>query len=115
MWRLQLRRAGGLQQRGLHVVAMARAWRPDMNDVDRLSQGALLLESIRRAACCTHRRAAASTPIKRCACHPPLATTPTAHKAGGAAKKRGTGSRNIPHRINTDERAVYDAAKKKAR
>eukprot|EP00775_Hariotina_reticulata_P007501 gene7501-7711_t len=49
---------------------MARPWRPDMNDVDRLSKG-------------------------------------------GAAKNRGTGNFNIPHRLNADERPVYEAAKKK--
>lgn len=54
----------------LNVVAMAQPWRPDMNDVDRLSKG-------------------------------------------GAAKRRGTGSFNIPHRLNSDERPVYEAAKKK--
>lgn len=52
------------------MVAMARPWRPDMNDVDRLSKG-------------------------------------------GAAKRRGTGSFHIPHRLNSDERPVYEAAKKK--
>lgn len=56
--------------RGSYVVAMARPWRPDMNDVDRLSKG-------------------------------------------GAAKRRGTGSFHIPHRLNSDERPVYEAAKKK--
>lgn len=32
---------------------------------------------------------------------------------GGAAKRRGTGSFHIPHRLNSDERPVYEAAKKK--
>ncbi|WIA11743.1 hypothetical protein OEZ85_011838 [Tetradesmus obliquus] len=49
---------------------MAKPWRPDMNDVDRLSKG-------------------------------------------DGAKKRGTGNYNIPHRLNSDERPVYEAAKKK--
>lgn len=57
--------------RGVYVVAMARPWRPEMDDVDRLSKG-------------------------------------------GAAKRRGTGSFHIPHRLNSDERPVYEAAKKKA-
>ena len=56
--------------RGVFVAAMARPWRPEMDDVDRLSKG-------------------------------------------GAAKRRGTGSFHIPHRLNSDERPVYEAAKKK--
>ncbi len=32
---------------------------------------------------------------------------------GDAAKVRGTGSRQIPHRLNAEERELYDAAKKK--
>lgn len=56
--------------RGVFVVAMARPFRPGMDDVDRLSKG-------------------------------------------GAAKRRGTGSFHIPHRLNSDERPVYEAAKKK--
>ncbi|KAK9813952.1 hypothetical protein WJX73_006411 [Symbiochloris irregularis] len=32
---------------------------------------------------------------------------------GDAAKKRGTGSRQVPHRLNTDERKLYDLAKEK--
>ncbi|GIL79654.1 hypothetical protein Vretimale_12251 [Volvox reticuliferus] len=32
---------------------------------------------------------------------------------GGPAKVRGTGSRRIPHRLNTEERNLYDLAKKK--
>ncbi len=54
------------------TVAMAKPWRPDMNDVDRLSRG-------------------------------------------DGARKRGTGNFNIPHRLNQDERPVYEAAKKKVR
>jgi hypothetical protein len=49
---------------------MAKPWRPDMNDVDRLSKG-------------------------------------------GGARKRGTGNTNIPHRLNNEERPVYESAKKK--
>jgi hypothetical protein len=56
--------------RGVYVIAMARPWRPSMDDVDRVSKG-------------------------------------------GAAKRRGTGSFHIPHRLNSDERPVYEAAKKK--
>ena len=33
---------------------------------------------------------------------------------GDAAKERGTGSRQIPHRLNADERKIYDIAKSKA-
>jgi len=50
---------------------MARPFRPEMDDVDRLSKG-------------------------------------------GASKRRGTGSFHIPHRLNSDERPVYEASKKKA-
>ncbi|GIL52476.1 hypothetical protein Vafri_8342 [Volvox africanus] len=32
---------------------------------------------------------------------------------GGPAKVRGTGSRRIPHRLNAEERTLYDLAKKK--
>ena len=32
---------------------------------------------------------------------------------GGAAKNRGTGSRRVPHRLNSEERGLYDLAKKK--
>jgi len=32
---------------------------------------------------------------------------------GQAAKRRGVGSRAVPHRLNSDERVAYDAAKKK--
>ncbi|PNW72006.1 hypothetical protein CHLRE_16g686350v5 [Chlamydomonas reinhardtii] len=32
---------------------------------------------------------------------------------GGRAKVRGTGSRKIPHRLNAEERGLYDMAKKK--
>ncbi|KAF8071014.1 hypothetical protein HT031_001095 [Scenedesmus sp. PABB004] len=56
--------------RRLLVVAMARPWRPEPDDVDRLSRG-------------------------------------------DGAKRRGTGNFNIPHRLNADERPVYEAAKKK--
>ncbi len=34
---------------------------------------------------------------------------------GGPAKVRGTGSRKIPHRLNAEERGLYDLAKKKVR
>ena len=34
---------------------------------------------------------------------------------GEGAKVRGTGCRDIPHRLNADERPAYDAAKKKVR
>jgi hypothetical protein len=30
---------------------------------------------------------------------------------GEAAKRRGTGSREVPHRLNAEERAVWDLAK----
>ena len=33
---------------------------------------------------------------------------------GEAAKRRGTGSRDVPHRLNADERAVWDLAKVRA-
>ena len=32
---------------------------------------------------------------------------------GGGARKRGTGNTNIPHRLNNEERPVYESAKKK--
>lgn len=32
---------------------------------------------------------------------------------GEGASVRGTGSRSIPHRLNADERRVYESAKKK--
>lgn len=34
---------------------------------------------------------------------------------GDAAKVRGTGSRQIPHRLNAEERTLYEQAKKKVR
>ncbi len=33
---------------------------------------------------------------------------------GDAARVRGTGSRDVPHRLNQEERKLYDAAKRKA-
>ena len=33
---------------------------------------------------------------------------------GDAAKRRGTGSRQVPHRLNADERKLYELAKQKA-
>ena len=33
---------------------------------------------------------------------------------GNAAKQRGTGSRRVPHRLNADERKLYELAKQKA-
>lgn len=33
---------------------------------------------------------------------------------GDAAKSRGTGSRQVPHRLNAEERKLYDLAKQKA-
>ncbi len=32
---------------------------------------------------------------------------------GKSAKTRGTGSRNVPHRLNSDERKIYELAHKK--
>lgn len=32
---------------------------------------------------------------------------------GNAARQRGTGSRQVPHRLNTEERKLYDLAKDK--
>src|SRR5690348_9661925 len=58
-------------RRAVYVVAMARPWRPEMDDVDRLSRGE------------------------------------------GVKRKRGTGSFHIPHRLNSEERPVYETAKKK--
>ncbi|GLC40782.1 hypothetical protein PLESTM_001111500 [Pleodorina starrii] len=58
------------RQRGRLIVAMAKPWRPSMDDVDSISRG-------------------------------------------GPAKVRGTGSRRIPHRLNAEERTLYDLAKKK--
>jgi hypothetical protein len=32
---------------------------------------------------------------------------------GRPAKKKGTGSRGVPHRLNSDERVLYDLARRK--
>ena len=32
---------------------------------------------------------------------------------GKPAKKKGTGSRGVPHRLNSDERVLYDLARRK--
>ena len=34
-------------------------------------------------------------------------------RRGKAAKSRGTGSRNVPHRLNAEERKIYELAHKK--
>jgi hypothetical protein len=64
-------RCFSISRRAVYVVAMARPWRPEMDDVDRLSRGE------------------------------------------GVKRKRGTGSFHIPHRLNSDERPVFETAKKK--
>lgn len=68
-------------------------FRPSLDDVERISKGeaqtvAVLSRLHAQNICCTH-------------------------PAGDGAKRRGTGSRQVPHRLNADERKQYDLAKQK--
>jgi hypothetical protein len=68
---------------------------------------ALLLLPPQRVSGCT----TALTVVHRlpwpCAAH--------AHGRGEGAKRRGTGSFHIPHRLSADERPIFEASKKKVR
>lgn len=78
------------------TVAMARVWRPDMNDVDRLSKGD---GAKKRGMYCCH----------------PIPEPNEQYNCTSVVVAAGTGNFNIPHRLNLDERPVYEAAKKKVR
>lgn len=57
-------------------------------------------------------RAAASSSAEASVWRPTLRDVDSLSR-GDAAKERGTGSREIPHRLNADERKIYDIAKEK--
>jgi hypothetical protein len=88
----------------------AQPWRPSMDDVDRC--GRVTCWSLREQ----HARcsAAAKACVGQMCC---WRVRCPAHRLarGEGARRRGTGSHNIPHRLNADERPAYEAAKKRVR
>lgn len=74
----------------------------------------LTLQSATAPACLRSRRLHTSTVCMAKPWRPRIDDVDRLSKGDGA-KVRGTGSRDIPHRLNADERPVYESAKKKVR